>query len=78
MNAEQLITILIPVYNEEDVLEILLTKLDKVTSDLPFKFEFLFVLFGVVWTPPGPVHDDDRPHTSESTFCLQYVCDLNH
>ncbi|WP_289245105.1 glycosyltransferase family 2 protein [uncultured Methylophaga sp.] len=43
MNAEQLITILIPVYNEEDVLEILLTKLDKVTSDLPFKFEFLFV-----------------------------------
>ena len=41
MNAEQLITILIPVYNEEDVLEILLTKLDKVTSDLPFKFEFL-------------------------------------
>jgi|24BtaG_2_1085350.scaffolds.fasta_scaffold00009_19 glycosyltransferase involved in cell wall biosynthesis len=38
-----LITILIPVFNEEAVLSKLLQTLDQVTGSMPYKFEFLFV-----------------------------------
>ena len=44
VNNMKHITILIPAYNEKEVLPSLKTELDKVTNDLPeYHFDYLFV-----------------------------------